>query len=234
MGPPPLTQLAAAFQRSRDMEGSLQERLDAYSRTVRQLLPEYAGAVDGLIARLLHAGAGLRSPRPGEPLPPFLLPDEQGRLVSLDMLLARGPLALTFHRGHWCPWCRISGVALARAHGDIAAHGGQLVAIMPERQKFAAAFKNDVGSPFTVLSDIDNGYALSLGLAIWVGSDLERLLASFGRSLPDYHGNDAWMLPIPATFVVARDGVVRARFVDPDFRRRVTISELLSALAEAA
>ena len=52
-------------------------------------------------------------------------------------------------------------------------------------------------------------------------------------SLPDYQGNAAWMLPIPATFVVGRDGFVKARFVDPDFRRRMAVEELIGALKAA-
>ena len=104
---------------------------------------------------------------------------------------------------------------------------------MPERQKFAAEFKASTRYPFRVLTDLDNGYAMSLNLAIWVGPDLERLLSSFGRPLPDYQGNEAWMLPIPATFVVGTDGRVAARFVDPDFRRRMSIEELLAALKGA-
>ena len=96
-----------------------------------------------------------------------------------------------------------------------------MVAIMPEQQKFAGEFKASTQYPFPVLTDVDNGYALSLNLAIWVGPDLERLLSSFGRSLPDYQGNDAWMLPIPAAFVVAKNGscvcaVRRPRFSSPD------------------
>jgi len=74
---------------------------------------------------------------------------------------------------------------------------------------------------------------LLLNIAIWIGPDLKRLLTSYGRVLPDYQGNDAWMLPIPATFVVGRDGLVRARFTDPDFRRRMTVEELLNALKAA-
>jgi peroxiredoxin len=80
---------------------------------------------------------------------------------------------------------------------------------------------------------MDNGYALSLNLAIWVGPDLEALLSSLGRSLPEYQGNEAWTLPIPATFVVGQDGIVRTRYVDPDFRRRVAVEELLRALKMA-
>src|SRR5262249_2201070 len=140
---------------------------------------------------------------------------------------------ITFHRGHWCPWCRISGRALAQVHSEIVDIGARVVAIMPERQKFAAEFKSEAGSPFPVFTDLDHGYALSLNLAIWIGPDLERLLSSFGRVLPDYHGNECWTLPIPATFVVGRDGRVAARFVDPDFRRRMSVEELIAALRAA-
>ena len=85
----------------------------------------------------------------------------------------------------------------------------------------------------TALTDVDNGYALSLNLAICLGPDLRDLLTQIGRVLPNYHGNDAWMLPIPATFVVGQDGLIKARFVDPDFRRRMDIDELIAALARS-
>jgi peroxiredoxin len=225
--------LGEVFARCREMDAALGERLETYSRAVRTLIPDYAAAVDQLVSRLSDNGAGMAAPAPGEPMPPFVLPDENGRLTSLESLLRSGPVAITFHRGHWCPWCRISGRALARVHRDIVSAGGQVVAIMPERQRFAAEFKASAQYPFRVLSDVDNGYALSLNLAIWVGPDLERLLSSFGRSLPDYQGNEAWMLPIPATFVVGTDGRVAARFIDPDFRRRMSIEELLAALKTA-
>jgi peroxiredoxin len=225
--------LADVFVRCRDLDASLDERLAAYSKAVRDLVPAYADAVDRLVVRLSTNGAGASAPRPGELMPPFVLPDEAGHLRSLDSLLRNGPVAITFHRGHWCPWCRISGRALAKVHGEMGGAGGQVAAVMPERQAFAAEFKADAGSPFHVLTDVDNGYALSLNLAVWIGPELEQLLSSFGRSLPDYQGNDAWMLPIPATFVVGSDGRVAARFVDPDFRRRMSVEELIAALEAA-
>src|SRR5262245_25920585 len=117
--------LADAFVRSRDMDAALGERLEAYSNAVREFIPAYADAVDQLVSRLSNSGAGLKAPRPGEPMPPFVLPDDKGRQTSLESLLENGPVAITFHRGHWCPWCRISAIALAQAQHDIAAAGGQ-------------------------------------------------------------------------------------------------------------
>lgn len=226
----PLSALREVFAQCRDMDASLDQRLETYSRAVRKFIPSYAEAVDDLVRRLSATGSGANAPRPGEPMPPFVLPDETGHLVSLAQILERGPVAITFHRGHWCPWCRISVNALVRVHHEIAAVGGQVVAIMPDRQRFAAEFKREAASPFPVLTDLDNGYALSLNLAIWLGLDLERMLSSFGRLLPEYHGNDAWTLPIPATFVVGAEGLVRARFVDPDFRKRMAVDDLIAAL----
>jgi peroxiredoxin len=225
--------LADALARARNLEGSLQERLASYSGAIRELHPAYANAVDELIARLDIGKAGAAAPAPGEPMPPFLLPDDAGHLVSLEELVESGPAAVMFHRGHWCPWCRISFSALAQVQEDVASSQSRVVAIVPERQEFAAAFKADARSLFPVLSDVDNGYALVLNLAIWVGSELEHLLTGLGRVLPRYQGNDAWMLPIPAAFVVDRDGFVRYRFLDPDFRRRVGISQLVEALRAA-
>src|SRR5262249_16952704 len=155
-------------------------------------------------------GGGENAPRPGEEMPPFLLPDENGRLVSLQSMLRNGPVAVMFYRGHWCPYCRLNVRAAIRAYDRIKAFGGQIVAIMPEKQTFAARFKSEASAPFPVLTDLDNGYALSLNLAIWLGSEIQRLLSH--QDMAAFHGNSGWLLPIPATFVVGRDGLVKARF----------------------
>src|SRR5436309_1831589 len=154
--------LEEAFQQCRDMDASLGERLNNFAKAVRTLRPSFADAVDRLVTRLQQSGAGKNAPRVGEPMPPFHLPDEAGRIVSLDELLTKGPVAVTFHRGHWCPYCRLNINALAQAHQEIAAQGGQIVAIMPDRQKFIADFRSESKVPFPILTDIDNGYALSL------------------------------------------------------------------------
>ena len=159
-----------------------------------------------------------------------MLPDENGRLVSLKDLLAQGPAIVTFHRGHWCPYCRISINTLGKAQPRIEALGARMVAIVPDREQFAAEMKQDSNIKFPILSDVDNGYAMSLNLAIWVGAEMEEYMTKIGRRLPQYQGNDSWMLPIPATFVVATNGRVKARFVDPDYRKRMAIEELIAAL----
>lgn len=223
--------LRQAFLQCRDMEGTLREQLEAYAAAGREIFPAYGEAVDRLVERLLANGGGENAPRPGDPMPPFVLPDDHGRLVTLSSLIARGPVAVMFFRGHWCPYCRLNVRAVIQAMDRIGAAGGQVIAIMPELQEYAEKFKAESGAPFPVLTDLDNGYALSLNLAIWLGPEIQRLLSYY--DMAGFHGNDGWVLPIPATFVVGRDGLVKARFVDPDFRKRMEIDDLLSALQGA-
>jgi peroxiredoxin len=225
--------LEEAFRHCRDMDASLSERLDSLARAVRKLSPPFADAVDRLVSRLQKSGVGETAPQVGEPLPPFHLPDEAGRIVSLDALLSKGPIAVTFHRGHWCPYCRLNTNALAQAQKEVEREGSQIVAIMPDRQQFAEEFKNESNARFPVLTDMDNGYALSLNLVFWVGMEMERMISAAGWDIPSYQGNTSWMLPIPATFVVDQDRRVKARFVDPDYRKRMAIDDLMMALRSA-
>jgi peroxiredoxin len=218
-----------AFRRVRDLDVSLDEQLRAFADTVRQQQPEFAAAVDRLVERLRRNGAGEAAPYVGEAMPPFVLRDDRRHLVSLNDLLSEGPVAVTFHRGHWCPYCRININALAQVHKQVAADGGQIVAIMPDLQKFTAELKSTSNVPFPILTDMDNGYALSLNLAIWVGAEMQKMMQG-RRDLPSFQGNSSWMLPIPAIFVVGRDGLVRQRFIDPDYRKRMMISDMLAAL----
>ena len=227
------TSLRDIFNQCRDMDASLSERLGTFARASRQRQPAFAEAVDRLVGRLQNGDAGRNAPKLGEPMPPFLLPNDAGRLTSLEELLHNGPVALTFHRGHWCPYCRISVTALAQAQHAIAQEGGQIVAIMPEREEFARELKKDTCAEFPVLIDMDNAYAMSLGLAYWVGEEMKREILDRGRNLADFHGNEAWLLPIPATFVVGRDGRIATRYIDPDYRKGMAIEDLLKALRKA-
>jgi len=216
------------------MDASLAERLATFAEAVRTRRPDFSDAVERLVRRLRESGVGDAAPKPGYLMPPFVLPDETGQLVSLEELLRQGPVAVTFHRGHWCPYCRISVNALVKAHNVIASDGGQIVAIIPERQQYATEFKTDGHIPFSVLTDMDNGYAMSLNLVFWMGEEMKEIMRQRpDRDIPKFQGNESWTLPIPATFVVGPSGRISARFVDPDYRKRMAIDDLVAALRSA-
>jgi peroxiredoxin len=230
----PVTTLAEAFEQARSMDAPLSERLSAYASATRGLNTPFAEAVDRLVARLRTGSAIIDTPKVGDAMPQFLLPDHSGHLVSLEELLAGGPLAVTFARGHWCPYCRIAVSALAEIADDARAAGANIVAVVPDRQSFAFKLRAETAAPFPILTDVDNGYALSLGLVFWVGEEMQKLMLARGANPPESQGNDMWFLPIPATFIIGRDGTIRARHVDPDYRTRMEVDQVLDALRRAA
>jgi len=220
--------LEDAFHRICISEAPLSERLSSFSEVVRQFGRPFAEVYDDLVERIRSGEAGKAAPMPGDVMPPFLLPDGNNQLVSLDALLKDGPAVISFNRGHWCEYCLIELAAFRAALSEFSRTGARVVSIMPEAQSFISLTQHH--EAFPILADIDNGYALSLGLAIWLGKDVRRLYLEHGLHLETYQGNDTWLLPIPATFVVGRDGCVVDRYVDPDFRNRMEIADILSAL----
>jgi peroxiredoxin len=211
-------------------DGPLRERLQDFSKVVRELSPTFAEAYDDLVARLEFGEAGAGAPAPGDAMPPFLLPGGGGRLVSLAEILQSGPAVISFNRGHWCEYCAIELTALRQALGAFAAEKARVVSIMPETREFVRRASEYCGDGIEVLSDIDNAYALEMGLVIWLGERIRDVFLADGVHIERFQGSQTWFVPIPATYVVGPDGIIGARSVDPDFRRRMEISDILSAL----
>jgi peroxiredoxin len=223
--------LATAWATAEASSPVLQEQLDHYVAASRLIIPEVLDAYDRMVERILRGEAGRAAPNIGDMLPDALLPDDAGRLVALSALTEHRPLVVSFNRGHWCPYCRLELRALRRAAPLIEARGAGLISIVPEIGEFRAKMIAANELPFPVLSDIDLAYALELGLAVWIGEEMKALYSARGITLSQFQGNDAWLLPIPATFVVAKGGRITGRFVDPEFRRRMSIESVLTALA---
>lgn len=209
----------------------LNEQLARVSQAIAESRPHYAQAYDLLVARLERAQTGEDAPQPGDAMPNFLLPDESGHLVSLEKLREGGPVVVAFLRGHWCSYCRLNAAALAGLAPRI--RPAQIVAISAEMGKFTKTLRDESGAQFPFLTDMGSGYSLMLGLSFALGEELSSMLYADALDIPAFHGTEGWVLPIPALFVVGRDGLITARYVNPDFRQRMEIDALRSAVAIA-
>ena len=227
----PYALIAQVFEEAQQLDAPLSVRLRMLADAVTQGSPRFASAVEALIARLAQAGLGQGAPKLGEAMPPFMLPDQNRRLVGLADMLASGPAVVSFHRGHWCPYCRLTVNAFAQAQDRIGR--AQMVAITPETRSYNARLIEQGGIGYRVLTDPDSGYALSLNLAFWLDDDFATLMRAVGQDLSTYQTKGAWVLPVPATFVVNTRGLVVARHVDPDYRRRIEVDDLITAFEKA-
>ncbi|WP_432063540.1 peroxiredoxin-like family protein [Streptomyces sp. S1] len=166
----------------------------------------------------------------GAKAPRFALASATGRTVSLDDLLAEGPVVLTFYRGAWCPYCNIALRALQQYHADITARGARLVAVSPQIPDESLSLTEKHGLVFDVLSDIGSDTAKQYGLAFDLPDDLAAVYDRLGFDLQRVNGGHPRTLPLPATYVIDRDGTVRWAFVNTDYTTRAEPADILAAL----
>jgi peroxiredoxin len=217
-------------ERQVEDQSNLSSRLSSYRRESSLRRPDFAKAYDELVERLNVIDRGEVGPQLGEAMPQFNLPDENGRLVALTSLLRSGPVVISINRGHWCPYCKLDLRSLAEINGEIEQLGARTIAIMPDSAEFTEGYTTRNSLPFPVLSDIDLGYSLSLDLIFWVGDQIQALYSQAGVELEKYHGNEAYFLPMASKFIVGRDGLVKARQVNIEFRERMELEAIIAQL----
>jgi peroxiredoxin len=83
---------------------------------------------------------------------------------------------------------------------------------------------------FGVLSDVGKTVARTFGLVWSLPRELCAALRSNNKALPGISGDDSWELPVPATYVIARDGRVSLGAIDVDYRNRLEPDDILIAL----
>ncbi|MET7575046.1 peroxiredoxin-like family protein [Streptomyces sp. NPDC005492] len=184
-------------------------------RAVREL------AVSGQVDRALTCGANA---------PLFQLPSATGESVALEDLLAHGPVVLTFYRGAWCPYCNIALRALQQHHTDITARGARLVAVSPQIPDESLTLTEKHGLAFDVLSDLGSDTAKRYGLAFDLPDDLAAVYDRLGFDLQRVNDGHPRTLPLPATYVISRDGTIRWAFVDADYTTRAEPADIVAAL----
>ena len=213
---------------------SLRDQLDEQWRQTSEHSPETRTAYEALVRDLAQSGLAEGALKAGDALPSFELPNVEGRLVSAAELVARGPLVLSFFRGGWCPYCTLELRALQRALPEIERLGATLATVTPDTGGALAAAKRENHLGYEVLSDVDQGVGLTFGIIFRVPDAIKALYRRRGVDLGARHGNSTgeWLLPLPATYVVDRAGVIRHAELDPDFRHRMEPEDIVRALGE--
>ncbi len=167
----------------------------------------------------------------GDTAPDFTLTDALGNQVVLAELLGRGPVVVTFYRGEWCPYCNLQLRALQQALPEIASRGATIVAINPQAPDHALTMTEKHGLAFPVLSDLDQSVSESYKVRFDVTGELEDLQVNVFQNDPAEQSADGRRsLPVPSTFVIDRDGIVRFAFVEADWRVRVEPANVIAAL----
>ena len=213
---------------------TLKDSIDTFMQGVaKHAPPEVLAGLGAEIKKLAESGIARQTLQVGAKAPDFTLPDAHGKPVTLAALLAKGPAVLTFYRGSWCPFCDLQLRAYQGALGAIHELGAELVAISPQTPDYALSDVEKKQLTFPVLTDRGNRVAREFKLVFALSDALRKLQTHFGSVLPKFNGDESWELPMPGTFVLDRQGVVKFASVDPNWMVRVEPAAILEAVRAA-
>lgn len=210
---------------------SLEQELDAFKAEFLRTAPSgRAARYEAKIEELRADFALERAVNVDETAPNFSLLDAAGKSITLKDLLRSGPVVLTFYRGAWCPYCNIQLRAYQSILPQISALGARLVAISPQLPDNSLDTVNKNALTFDVLSDVGNDVARRYGLVYSLAEEIRSALRSNNKALPSINGDESWELPVPATYVIARDRRVALAYIEVDYRKRLEPEALLTCL----
>lgn len=166
----------------------------------------------------------------GDKAPNFALPKHDGTTWQLSDALNEGPVVLSFYRGGWCPYCNLELRALQAHLPALESAGASLVAVSPQTPDASLSTQEKNELTFDVLSDLGNEVAKQFGLVFELPEELRPVYEGFGIDLPASNGDSSFSLPVPATYVIGTDAVIRYAFVNIDYRTRAEPSDILQQL----
>lgn len=159
--------------------------------------------------------------------PDFKLKDQSGVEVSLKELKKKGPTVIVFYRGNWCPYCNRQLKALQDSFAFITAKGAQLVAITPEAGAGIDSTIRKTGAVFPILFDEGGKMAEAYGVAFKVDDKTVNRYKMAGINLLENNQQKTAVLPVPAVYIVNRDGSITYRYFDDNYRKRVSVQEII-------
>jgi peroxiredoxin len=166
----------------------------------------------------------------GANAPTFDLPDHDGKMVSSSDVLTKERLVLCFIRGRWCPFCVGQTEAMNLILPQIQRAGATLVAISPQTVKQSFFMHDQHKLHFPLLSDGGNKVARQFGLTYRIPPAQEAVYRRAFVNLPFTNGDESWELPIPATYILERDGTILHASANEDYTERPEPADILRIL----
>ncbi|HZW92512.1 MAG TPA: peroxiredoxin-like family protein [Candidatus Eremiobacteraceae bacterium] len=166
----------------------------------------------------------------GGKAPEFQLQNHDGKSVSASELLSKGRLVLCFIRGRWCPFCVGQMEAMNLILPEIEQASATIAAISPQTVRQSFFMRDQHKLRFPLLSDAGNKVARQFGLTYRVCDEQREVYQRAFVNLPFVNGDDRWELPIPATYIIDRDGTVLYASANEDYTERPEPQDVVRVL----
>ena len=199
---------------------------------IAAVLFSFASLTRAEIAPASSAGAA-KPLKTGDSIPDVTLVDMNGKSVDLRKAVAERPAAIIFYRGGWCPYCMKHLADVGKIKDDIKKAGYQILAITPDKPEIIKQTADKKELEYTLLSDSDNAAARAFGVAFTLDADTLEKYTKYGIDLTKQSGGkNKDVLPVPAFYLVSKDGKIIFDHSDPDYTKRIAKEDILAAIAK--
>ena len=171
-----------------------------------------------------------KSLKTGDTIPAIKLPNQNNELVDVNEILKTNKVVLSFYRGGWCPYCNLELKALQHFLPEMEEKGARLIAITPETPDNSMTTHEKNELTFDILTDKNNELARAMNLVFTLPEDLQGLYKKFGIDLDGTQGNASQELPLAATYVIGKKGIIEYHFIEEDYKLRADPKEILDTL----
>jgi peroxiredoxin len=185
----------------------------------------------GIETKDSHIPEGLKV---GDKAPDFVAYDQKGKQVELKKLLENGPVVLFFYRGKWCPVCSRYLNDYQDSLKMIEDQGFNVVAVTPETIDNVEQTVKFHNLTFTVLYDCQEQIMKDYDVMFNVTKAYQDLIQKkLNTSIAENNGREVAHLPVPATYIINRDGIIVAEQFNPDYRYRASVKWMLLNMGKA-
>jgi peroxiredoxin len=194
--------------------------------------------ITGLLASLLFSTillAQMDTNKPvglkvGDVAPPIDALDQNGNKVTLQESLKKGDVVLVFYRGQWCPYCNKQLSKISDSLSFIKAKGASVFTITPETNENIKKTISKTKATYPILEDKGLAIMKSYKVSFEVDENTITKYKKYGIDFTKANGENGANLPVPATYIVGKDGKIKYAFFDMDYSKRASVLEILNNL----
>ena len=184
--------------------------------------------------KLEEQGISKNALKTGDSFKNVQLTNIDGNSVNLyDYFNENDFLVVNFYRGAWCPYCNLELNALQAILGDLKSLNSSLIAISPQTPDNSLSTKEKNELEFEVLSDIGNKVAKDIGLVFSLADELKPIYDKFGIDISSSNGDDSYILPMPAIYVINKNKEIVFSFIDEDYTKRCEPQDIIEAIKKS-
>lgn len=166
----------------------------------------------------------------GDVAPAFTAKDQDGNTVNLEDRLKAGPVVILFYRGQWCPHCNKQLSHFSDSLQLLRDKKATVLAVTPETADGIRKTLEKTRASFPVLEDAGLEIMKLYKVNFAVDAKTISRYKGYGIDFDKANGVNGANLPVPATYIIGTDGKVKYVFFNTDYRKRVSVKDILDNL----